>query len=98
MQMSEREAVDQHTKLLAFDRQNHMGASNKAAGQISDAIRQEAEAQLAEKKFVTGEVNIKENVDKMKVLSAASWIQASSRSSVCIMQSRSCTCILSASA
>ena len=44
-----------------------MGASDKAAGQISDAIRQEAEAQLAEKKFVTGEVNIKENVDKIKV-------------------------------
>ena len=71
MQVSEREAVDQHTKLLAFDRQNHMGASDRAAGQISDAIRQEAEAQLAEKKVVTGEVNIKENVDKMRVRRAS---------------------------
>ena len=60
--------MDLQTKLLAFDRQNHMGASDKAAGQISDAIRQEAEAQLAEKKVVTGEVNIKENVDKIKVV------------------------------
>lgn len=58
------------TKLLAFDRQNHMGASNKAAGQISDAIRQEAEAQLADKKVVTGEVNIKQNVEKIKVMAS----------------------------
>lgn len=67
MQMLEREAVDTHTKLLAFDRQNHMGASHQAAGHISDAIRAEAEAQLAEKRVVTNEVNIKENVDKIKV-------------------------------
>ena len=67
MQMLEREAVDTHTKLLAFDRQNHMGASHQAAGHISDAIRAEAEAQLAEKRVVTNEVNIKENVHKIKV-------------------------------
>ncbi|KAK9816323.1 hypothetical protein WJX74_004009 [Apatococcus lobatus] len=68
--MLEREAVDTHTKLLAFDRQNHMGASHQAAGHISDAIRAEAEAQLAEKRVVTNEVNIKENVDKIKDMKA----------------------------
>ncbi|KAK9847790.1 hypothetical protein WJX84_006659 [Apatococcus fuscideae] len=67
---SERQAVETHTKLLAFDRQNHMGASDRAAGNIRDAIRQEAEAQLADKRVVTGAVNIRENENKIKEMKA----------------------------
>ena len=60
-------AVEEQTKLLAFDRQNHMGASDKLAKSLSVAIQREAEAMLSKKKVVAGAVNIQQNADTMKV-------------------------------
>lgn len=67
MQLTEREAVEVQTQLLAFDRQNHMGASDSLAKSLKKAIKEEAEAMLNEKKVVSGAVNIQENANKMKV-------------------------------
>ncbi len=59
--------MEVQTQLLAFDRQNHMGASDSLAKSLKKAIKEEAEAMLNEKKVVSGAVNIQENADKMKV-------------------------------
>ena len=59
--------MEQQAQLLAFDRQNHAGASDRLANSLRDAIAAEAEAMLQEKKVVTGTVNIGQNRDKMKV-------------------------------
>ena len=59
--------MEQQAQLLAFDRQNHAGASDRLANSLRDAIAAEAEAMLQEKKVVTGAVNIGQNRDKMKV-------------------------------
>ena len=67
LQLTEREAVEVQTQLLAFDRQNHMGASDSLAKSLKKAIKEEAEAMLSEKKVVSGAVNIQENANKMKV-------------------------------
>lgn len=66
-QLSEREAVEVQTQLLAFDRQNHMGASDSLAKSLKKAIKEEAEAMLNDKKVVSSAVNIQENADKIKV-------------------------------
>jgi len=66
-QETEREAVEAQTHLLAFDRQNHMGASDSAAHTLKRAIKEEAEAMLSDKKVVNGAVNIAGNTEKMKV-------------------------------
>ncbi len=58
------------TQLLAFDRQNHMGASDNLAKSLKKAIKEEAEAMLNEKKVASSAVNIQENANKMKVMSA----------------------------
>ena len=58
------------TQLLAFDRQNHMGASDNLAKSLKKAIKEEAEAMLNEKKVASSAVNIQENANKMKVTSA----------------------------
>jgi len=68
VQLTEREAVEVQTQLLAFDRQNHMGASDSLAKSLKKAIKEEAEAMLTEKKVVSSAVNIQENAHKMKVL------------------------------
>lgn len=65
-QESEREAVEAQTQLLAFDRQNHMGASDVVARTLKKAIQEEAEAMLSNKKVVNGAVNIAGNTEKMK--------------------------------
>lgn len=70
-QESEREAVEAQTQLLAFDRQNHMGASDIVARTLKKAIQEEAEAMLSEKKVVNGAVNIAGNTEKMKASSAS---------------------------
>ena len=67
LQLTEREAVELQTQLLAFDRQNHMGASDSLAKSLKKAIKEEAEAMLNEKKVVSSAVNIQENAEKMKV-------------------------------
>ncbi|KAK9832517.1 hypothetical protein WJX81_004354 [Elliptochloris bilobata] len=66
----ERQAVLQQTSLLAFDRQNHMGASDGHAQSLSMAIQAEAEAMLAEKKVVSSAITIQENAEKMKEMRA----------------------------
>ena len=68
MQLTEREAVEVQTQLLAFDRQNHMGASDSLAKSLKKAIKEEAEAMLNDKKVVSSAVNIQENAHKMKVI------------------------------
>ena len=65
-QAAERQAVASQTQLLAFDRQNHMGASDSMAATIRAAIQEEAEAMLADKRTVSSAVNIRENEDKIK--------------------------------
>jgi nitric oxide synthase-interacting protein len=66
-QEGEREAVEAQTQLLAFDRQNHMGASDTAAMSLKNAIQEEAEAMLKDKKVVNSAVNIAGNTEKIKV-------------------------------
>lgn len=81
LQGREREAVAQQAQLLAFDRQNHAGASDRLASHLRDAIAEEAEALLADKRVVAGAVNIADNRDKMKVAVACMlmcWLAAAS--------------------
>lgn len=66
-QAAERAAVAEQTQLLAFDRQNHMGASTASARNLSTAIQEEAEAMLTDKRVVSTDVAIQENKEKMKV-------------------------------
>ena len=72
VQVAERDLVDQQAQLLAFDRQNHMGASDRQASNLQQAIAEEADAQMQEKRVVNSAVNIAENKTKMKVLAACS--------------------------
>lgn len=59
--------MESQTQLLAFDRQNHMGASDTMAKTIKEAIQEEAEAMLNDKKVVNSAVNIAGNTEKIKV-------------------------------
>ena len=67
MQIDERKAVDHQAQLLAFDRQNHMGASDRLASNLQAAIAEEADALMQEKRVVSSAVNIAENKSKIKV-------------------------------
>ena len=67
VQLAERAAVAEQTQLLAFDRQNHMGVSSASAASLSAAIREEAEALLADKRVVETDVAITQNKAKIKV-------------------------------
>lgn len=40
VQALEKQAIEQEAKLIAFDRQNHMGASEKGATSLQNAILQ----------------------------------------------------------
>lgn len=51
---AERAAVDAEAALLAFDRRNHAGASDALAARLRQAINEEAEALLADKRVTTG--------------------------------------------
>lgn len=66
----EKEAIDREAALLAFDRQNHMGASESLAARLKETISEEAEALLAEKRTAASAVNIKQNEDRMKEMRA----------------------------
>ncbi|KAK9800268.1 hypothetical protein WJX73_010818 [Symbiochloris irregularis] len=70
---TERAAVAEQTQLLAFDRQNHMGASTASARNLSTAIQEEAEAMLTDKRVVSTDVAIQENKEKMKEMKAF-WV------------------------
>lgn len=67
LQAAEQLQIEQEAKLIAFDRQNHMGISSKTAKRIEDSIAAEA-ATMHEAKGVKSAVNIKENEEKMKQL------------------------------
>ena len=66
----------EQTQLLAFDRQNHMGASGASAKNLSAAIREEAEAMLSDKRVVSTDVAISENKEKMKVPNCSMHVTA----------------------
>eukprot|EP00879_Flechtneria_rotunda_P027769 GHRR01029760.1.p1 GENE.GHRR01029760.1~~GHRR01029760.1.p1 ORF type:complete len:291 (+),score=89.66 GHRR01029760.1:231-1103(+) len=68
----EQQLVAQEAKLIAFDRQNHMGISGKTAKRIEDAITAEA-AIMHDAKGVKAAVNIKEHEERMKQLKAF-WV------------------------
>lgn len=67
LQEANKAAIEAEASLLAFDRQNHMGASDSLAVRLRETISEEAEALLAEKRVAAGAVNIAENKDRMKV-------------------------------
>lgn len=73
LKVDERSAVDQQAQLLAFDRQNHMGASDRLASNLQQAIAEEADAQMQDKRVVNSAVNIAENKHKMKEMKAF-WV------------------------
>ncbi len=60
-------AIEAEAALLAFDRQNHMGASEQLTKKLKQTINDEAELLLAEKRTAAGAVNIKTNEERMKV-------------------------------
>lgn len=70
LQVDERQAVDHQAELLAFDRQNHMGASHRLASNLQAAIAEEADALMHDKHVVNSAVNIAENKSKIKVSKA----------------------------
>lgn len=63
-------AVEAEANLIAFDRQNHMGASASTTENLQRGIKEEAEALLSSKHTVSGVVNIKENVARQKEMRA----------------------------
>lgn len=67
VQAAEQAQVEAEAKLIAFDRQNHMGISSKTAQRIQEAITAEA-ATMHDAKGAKAVVSIKENEEKMKQL------------------------------
>ncbi|KAL4451668.1 hypothetical protein ABPG75_007330 [Micractinium tetrahymenae] len=67
---ADKAAIDAEAALLAFDRQNHMGASEALAQKLKETISEEAEVLLADKKTAAGAVNIETNKERMKEMRA----------------------------
>lgn len=67
LQATEQAQIESEAKLIAFDRQNHMGISSKTAQRIQEAITAEA-ATMHDAKGAKAVVSIKENEEKMKQL------------------------------
>jgi hypothetical protein len=67
LQAAEQAQIESEAKLIAFDRQNHMGISSKTAQRIQEAITAEA-ATMHDAKGAKAVVSIKENEEKMKQL------------------------------
>lgn len=61
-------AVEKEAELLAFDRQNHAGASTLLTSRLKDAITEEAAATMLgeRKRTASGVINIKENAKRVK--------------------------------
>lgn len=59
--------MEEQAKLLEFDRQNHMGVSDRSAKHLTSEIQKEAALMLDKKRVLAGVVNIGQNADKMKV-------------------------------
>jgi nitric oxide synthase-interacting protein len=70
MQTLEKAAIDHEASLLAFDRQNHAGASAELASKLKAAVNEEAELLLADKRTAAGAINIKDNEQRMKEMNA----------------------------
>lgn len=70
---AERSAIEQEAALLAFDRQNHAGASRELTDKLRQAVSEEAEALLADKRTATSAINIKDNEARMKAMRAF-WV------------------------
>jgi nitric oxide synthase-interacting protein len=60
-------AIDAEAALLAFDRQNHMGASEELTRKLRKTINEEADALLSDTHRAAGTVNIATNREQMKV-------------------------------
>lgn len=71
-QAEERRVVEEQSRIIAFDRQNHMGATDNIAKSITYAIQEEAEQLLADRTTICGAITIQENADRMKVVSCGS--------------------------
>lgn len=69
---TEKATVEREAKLIAFDRQNHMGISERTAKHIEAAIQEEA-AMQHEVQGAKGVVAIKDNADRMKEMKAF-WV------------------------
>ena len=59
--------MEQQADLIAFDRINHMGISQKTVESIKSAITSEA-AQASAPGGISSAINIKENEDRVKQL------------------------------
>jgi nitric oxide synthase-interacting protein len=81
---AEQAQVESEAKLIAFDRQNHMGISSKTAQKIQDAITAEA-ATMHDAKGAKAVVNIKDNEVKMKQMKAF-WLPSQQSESKDLMQ------------
>jgi nitric oxide synthase-interacting protein len=97
-QAAEQAQVAHEAKMIAFDRQNHMGISGKTVKRIEDAIAAEA-ATMHDAKGVKAAVNIKENEEKMKQLRVSDWYELYAERDMCCSrpcvsrQLRSCSCL-----
>ncbi|KAI3437726.1 hypothetical protein D9Q98_000174 [Chlorella vulgaris] len=63
-------AIDAEAALLAFDRQNHMGASEELTRKLRKTINEEADALLSDTHRAAGTVNIATNREQMKTMNA----------------------------
>jgi len=65
-------AVEKDAELLAFDRQNHAGASTLLTSRLKDAITEDAAAAMLgeRKRTASGVINIKENAKRVKGVKA----------------------------
>ncbi|PSC69552.1 Nitric oxide synthase-interacting [Micractinium conductrix] len=68
--LADKAAIEQEAALLAFDRQNHMGASEALTQKLRETISEEAEVLLNDKKTAAGAVNIETNKERMKEMRA----------------------------
>ncbi|KAL6769034.1 hypothetical protein ACKKBF_B17225 [Auxenochlorella protothecoides x Auxenochlorella symbiontica] len=66
----EKAAIEAEAAVLAFDRQNHAGASAGAAARLTASIAAEADALLADKRVASGAVNIRAHGERMAEMRA----------------------------
>ena len=63
--------MEEHAKLIAFDRQNHMGMSESTANTIRSTLEEEA-AHMHEEKGASTAIAIHENEKRLKELKVGS--------------------------
>lgn len=68
-QEAEKAAVEEQARLIAFDRQNHMGISERTANSIRSALQEEA-AHMHDEKGASTVIAIHENEKRMKEMKA----------------------------